>query len=294
MIVSMTGYGHAIGEFDSTSYAVEIRTVNNRYLKLNIRIPESAGFLEDEIERTLKAGLNRGMVNYSLRIKSLCADELVNIDSAILKGYFEQLQKAGKELSADSKINLVDLLSLPGVIQPVEPDEERAAQMKKQVLKVTADAIEQLRQMRAEEGKSLLKDLDENCAIIAEKSKIIEGRIGQVVQEYHEKLRKRIEVLLSKAQLKIDEDLLAREVAIFAERSDISEELSRLKSHLSQFEQTCQSEGHAGRKLDFITQELLREANTIASKASDALIAGCVVDIKCSIDRIKEQVQNVE
>ena len=294
MIVSMTGYGHAIGELDGTSYEVEIRTVNNRYLKLNIRIPESAGFLEDDIEKTLKAGLNRGMINYSLRIKSLCVDELVNIDSAVLKAYFEQIQKVGKELNADSRINISELLNLPGVIQPAVPDQERAEQMKKQVLKITAAAIEKLKQMRAEEGKSLLVDLNENCAIIAEKSKIVESRIGEVVQEYHEKLKKRIELLLSKAQLKIDEDLLAREVAIFAERSDISEEISRLKSHLSQFEQTCRSEGHAGRKLDFITQELLREANTIASKASDALIAGCVVDIKCSIDRIKEQVQNVE
>lgn len=294
MIQSMTGYGHAIAEFDNVSYSVDIRTVNNRYVKLNVRLPEIVSFAEDAIEKQLKKTITRGMVNYSLRVKSLSADEMINIDPVILEGYINQIKKACSETGLEQDLNITELINLPGVLQPVEPDEEKADQIKEQIQQVTATALELLIEMRLEEGKALYEDVSANCAVIAEKTALIEKRIEFVVQEYHEKLGKRVQQLLDAAELKIDEDLLAREVAIFAERCDISEEISRMKSHLGQFDQTCNSNGQAGRKLDFITQEMLREANTIGSKASDAEIASYVVDIKCAIDRIKEQVQNIE
>ena len=148
--------------------------------------------------------------------------------------------------------------------------------------------------MRAQEGSALAADLEGNCEQIKEKVEQIRGRSEMVVKEYQIRLQKKADELLSEAKLELNKEILAREVAVFAERSDISEELARLDSHLEQFLSSCVKDKHPGRKLEFIAQELLREANTIASKASDTEIARCVVEIKCYIDRLKEQVQNIE
>ena len=148
--------------------------------------------------------------------------------------------------------------------------------------------------MRATEGTALVADLNGHCEVIKQDLDKIRERSDVVPQEYAKKLRKRIDSLLASAKLKLDEETLVREVAVFADRADISEEIARLDSHLQQFTESCQSDAAAGRRLDFITQEMLRETNTIASKASDSEITRCMVDIKCRIDRIKEQVQNIE
>ena len=174
------------------------------------------------------------------------------------------------------------------------PDEEAAAQIRDFILQISQQALDQLKQMRAAEGGFLAADLKKCCEVIEQNLEQIRGRAAIVLQEYADKLRKRVDKLLARAELKLDEETLAREVAVFADRSDISEEISRLDSHVQQFEQCCQTNDQSGRKLDFISQEMLREANTIASKSSDIEITRCVVDMKCQIDRIKEQVQNVE
>ncbi|GAF92966.1 unnamed protein product, partial [marine sediment metagenome] len=193
-----------------------------------------------------------------------------------------------------SDIDLGPLLSLPGVIQSAEPDREQGERLKEMVVDVTTQALEKLKQMRACEGRAMARDLAVNCDCIKQKLEQIALRSPVVVEMYHQKLQKRVEELTEGAKLVLDEDSLVREVAIFAERCDISEEVSRLKSHLDQFMQSCDKDEHAGRKLDFITQEMLREANTIASKAADAQISSCVVEVKTYIDRLKEQLQNVE
>lgn len=290
----MTGYGQIASEIDQINYAVEIRTVNNRYFKANMRIPEIASFAEDKVEKLLKENFSRGMINYTLKIKNLAPEDMVKIDNALLSSYIKQLKEIAADDETISQINLADLITLPGVVTAAEPDEQHAQKLQDAISKVTTEAIEKVKQMRGEEGKALLEDMQNHCQIIEEKLGIIESLMDSLIDKYHEKLEKRVDQLLKKAQLDIDQEMLAREVAIFAERSDISEEISRLKSHIAQFTQTCESNGGAGKKLDFIAQEMLREANTIASKASDPNIAQCVVDIKCCIDRIKEQVQNVE
>jgi uncharacterized protein (TIGR00255 family) len=183
---------------------------------------------------------------------------------------------------------------LPGIIRPELPDKERAEHIKKQVLEISQEALDKLKQMRATEGGYLEADIKKCCTAIEEDLEQVRGRSDIIIQEYAEKLKKRVNELLAHAELKIDEGILAREVAIFADRSDISEEVSRLDSHLQQFEQCCKGNDQAGRRLDFISQEMLREANTIASKASDTETTRFVVNIKCQIDRIKEQVQNIE
>ncbi len=294
MINSMTGYGGAQGEINGVNYVVEVKAVNNRYFKTIIKLPELAAFLEEDIERLLRKNLSRGTVNYALRLKDVSANALFDIDEAALKAIVEKLSRVGSSVDVNRAIDIGSLLTLPGVIRPTSPDEEMAEQIKEVVLKISQEAIDKLKQMRAAEGSFLEADLKKRCRAIEQDLERIRARSAAVLQEYAKRLKKRVDELLAHAELKLDEEILAREVAIFADRSDISEEVARLDSHLQQFAQSCQANDQAGRRLDFIGQEMLREANTIASKASDTEITRWVVDIKCQIDRIKEQVQNVE
>ena len=294
MINSMTGYGEAQGEINSVIYTVEIRTVNNRYLKTNVKLPESVAFLEEDIDKLLRKNLSRGTVNHVLQLKNISANALFDIDESGLQAYIEKLSRVGSSTDIKCTIDIGSLLVLPGIIQPISPDEKAARQIKETVLSITQKAIDQLKQMRTAEGAALAADLDGHCKAIKQGLEQICSRNVTVLQEYQKKLKKRVDELLAEAKLKLDEETLAREVAIFADRSDISEEIARLGSHLQQFTESCQANTAAGRRLDFISQEMLREANTIASKASDTEVVRYVIDIKCRIDRIKEQVQNIE
>lgn len=294
MINSMTGYGQAQGEVNDVSYVVEVKAVNNRYFKSIIKLPELAAFIEEDIEKLLRGSLSRGTVNYALRLKDVSASTLFDIDETALQAVLEKLNRAGSSAGIERAVDISNLLSLPGIIQPAVPEKEVAEQIKEVVLRISREAIEKLKKMRAAEGEFLEADLKSHCKAIEENLKQIRSRSTVVLQEYAKRLKTRVDELLAYAELKLDEEILAREVAIYAERSDISEELARLNSHLQQFIQSCQANEQAGRRLDFISQEMLREANTIASKSSDTEITRCVVGVKCSIDRIKEQVQNVE
>ncbi len=294
MISSMTGFGQASAEVEGIVYLVEIRSVNNRYFKAALRLPDIAAFLEGDIEKVIRNSIGRGTVNYSLRMKNVSGQALFDVDENTLLGYVNRLKAFLPKDDTRCGIDLAAMLALPGIVQPVIPDAEHIERMKNTILRLTDQALDQLKANRQEEGKTLVEDFLGNCRKMSEDLETIRQRKDTVVRDYHEKLRKRIEELLSQAQLRIDNDLLAREAAIYADRSDINEEITRLDSHIQQFNNCCQNGGSVGRRLDFITQEMLREANTIASKASDSIIAHCVIDIKCAIDRIKEQVQNVE
>ncbi|MHC4754663.1 MAG: YicC/YloC family endoribonuclease [Planctomycetota bacterium] len=294
MINSMTGYGQSQGKVNEVVYAVEIKTVNNRYLKTNIRLPDVSAFLEDEIERLIHQNLSRGTVSYSLNMKNVAGNMPYEIDEDALRCYLEKLSVVGVSEDIPCRIDIGGLLSLPGVLIATTPDEEAVKSIRETVLHITQEALDQVNQMRAVEGQALYADLEEHCATIKSELEKIKGRSHLVLQEYQDKLKKRVDVLLSEAGLELDKETLAREVALFAERTDISEEVTRLESHIGQFCESSSLNSLAGRKLDFISQEMLREANTIASKASDTEIIMSVVEIKCYIDRIKEQVQNVE
>jgi uncharacterized protein (TIGR00255 family) len=290
----MTGYGEAQGQANGVSYAVEIKTVNNRYFKTIIKLPELASFLEEDIDKLLRKNISRGTINYILRLRDVSAGTLFEIDEAALKAVMEKLGRAGSSSGINPAIDIGNLLNLPGMIQPTLPNKEKAEQIRKLVLQISQEALDKLKQMRAVEGGYLQADINKCCQLIEQDLEQIRTRIGIVIREYAEKLKKRVNELLALAEIKIDEGILAREVAVFADRSDISEEIARLDSHLQQFDQCCRGSDQAGRRLDFISQEMLREANTIASKASDTDTTRYVVNIKCQIDRIKEQVQNIE
>jgi uncharacterized protein (TIGR00255 family) len=294
MIDSMTGYGEAQALFEGATYIVEIKAVNNRYFKARIKLPDSLGFLEDKIEDLLREQLYRGMVTYTLKVKDASQHALLDIDEKALTSYIENLKRIASLTKAEYPIDISSLLTLPGVLIPIEPDSSLANRLGEFVFDFTQQALNRLKEMQAAEGAALEKDLIGHCQQIKEKLDKISARSEAVLQEYHNKLKQRVDTLLSQSDVKLDQATVSREAAVFAEKSDIAEEIARLQSHIKQFEQNCKKDGQAGRRLDFLSQEMLREANTIASKCADAEIIHWVVDIKCSVDRIKEQVQNVK
>ncbi len=293
MINSMTGFGDASAEHDGAHYAVEIRSLNNRYFKPVIKLPENVSGLEPEIESMLREGLGRGSITFILKMRLNSADAAYHINTPALESYVNQLRQL-RGMGADFQIDLAALLSLPGVCQEPRDESDEIARHGDSIRRLSKKAVEKLAVMRAKEGESLFSDLMKHTRVIASNLAEIQNRAPLVIEDYHKKLSQRVKQLMAKAELKVGEIDLIKEVAIFAERSDISEEIQRLTAHLEAFADACKSGEHAGRKLDFITQEMLREANTIASKANDAQIARHIVEIKSAIDRVKEQVQNVE
>jgi uncharacterized protein (TIGR00255 family) len=290
----MTGYGSADGRLSGVTYAVEISTVNNRYFKATMRLPETLGFLESEIEKQLRQELWRGTVNYMLRQKGAPAEALFEINEKALVALLKRLGKLTPAGGVERELDLGGLLGLPGILSPAVPSVALAGRIRRKVQAVTRQALKGLKAMRAAEGAALATDLQQHCRVIKTNLERIRLHSAAGPQQYADKLKKRVDDLLATAKLKLNDETVAREVAIFADRADISEEIARLDSHLVQFEKGLKGNQQAGRKLDFICQEMLREANTIGSKASDADIVHLVVEIKCRIDRIKEQVQNVE
>jgi len=293
MIISMTGFGDAATESGGTHYAVEIRSLNNRFFKPVIKLPDVISGLEPELESMLRERLGRGSITYILKMRSDSAEAAYHINVGALQAYLEQLKQV-KGLDGFVQIDLGSLVQLPGVCQEPRDEGDEIERHGPSVRQLTAKAIEKLDAMRRREGEALFKELMRHVTLIGENLKEIQKRAPLVVEDYHRRLSQRIKQLLDSAELKVNETDVIKEVAVFAERADIAEEIQRLTSHLEAFEQSCRTGEHAGRKLDFIAQEMLREANTIASKANDAQIARFIVEIKGAIDRVKEQVQNVE
>ncbi|MBI1335602.1 MAG: YicC family protein [Phycisphaera sp.] len=297
MIHSMTGFGDASDQARGVHFHVEVRSLNNRYFKATIRTPEELSSFEAEAESLLRKRLTRGSITCTLRTRVQDATAAHRVNDAALVAYLEHLKTLQSRIETDAKslnIDLTALLTLPGVL---ETDDDDFLATARPIIKQLLDkACERLIQMRIEEGRAIEEDLARQRETIRTKLASIAKRAPAVVEEYHQRLRTRVDELLARASLKLGEADLAREVALFAERSDISEEINRLTTHLEQFAKVTASEGDdaAGRTLDFIAQEMLREANTIASKSNDAVISRDIVEIKTAIDRIKEQVQNVE
>jgi len=292
MLKSMTGFGTASIALDTVEYTVEIKTVNHRYLKVSQRLPDALSALEPVLEKQLRKQIERGSVNVSVRMKTLGTQAGYRVNESVLSNYLDQLKVLETETNPMFRVNLGSLMQLPGVCEPPAL-EELAKDTQQDMLTAYGKALQDVIEMRTREGETVVADLlgraDEIETILTD----IAGRVDDVVQLYHDKTKARVEQLLEK-KLEIDPEALAREVAMFAERSDIAEEVSRLTAHLGEFRTICQSNKPAGRKLDFMSQEMLREANTIASKATDATICRQVVDIKTAIDRIKEQAANLE
>jgi uncharacterized protein (TIGR00255 family) len=293
MIVSMTGFGDATVQKDGTHYTVEIRSLNNRYFKPTIKLPENISGLEPELESMLREKLGRGSITCILKMRQDSAEAAYHINVPALNLYLAQLREV-KGLTDIVSIDLAGLVQLPGVCQEPRDETDEIEKHGPTVRSLVKAAVVKLNAMRDREGLALFNELMKQTSTITLALAEIQKRAPAVIEDYHRRLQQRVNQLLSKAELRVSEPDLIKEVAVFAERADIAEEIQRLTSHLSAFEEACQKDAHAGRKLDFITQEMLREANTIASKANDAAIAKNIVEIKGAIDRLKEQVQNVE
>ena len=295
MLTSMTGYGDAQGVLDGTEFTVEIRCLNNRYYKPNIKLPEELAQLEPEIDPLLRKAVSRGSLVYTLRIKPAEDSAQIQINSPAMKAFLKELSQLQQDAGIEGlNIDLARLLQVPGLTRPAEFASAQPDLLKDFVTDLTNKALTALTQMRRREGQDLCKDFVCQAKVIRSGLDKIAQSAPDVVSSYQAKLTQRITELLSNAKVPIGEVDLAREVAIFAERCDISEEIVRLRSHLDHFDKICSEDSQAGRRLDFIAQEMLRETNTIGAKASDATIGQIVIDIKTAIDRIKEQAQNVE
>ncbi len=296
MIRSMTGYGEASAQIDGVHYFVEVRSLNNKYFKASIRLPEDLQGLEAELESELRKRINRGTVTLRASCTDTSESAASEINHRALEHYIRQVRKTESVKNGELSVDVGTLLALPGVLQAPANEESRLHHARDAFVKLLDDACNRLIKMRDREGVLLAEDLEQQRSAIAERLAEISGRAPDVVREYENRLRSRLETMLKDAGISVEPVDLVREIAVYAEKTDIAEELSRLAGHIEQFGELVEGEAErpVGRTLDFLSQEMLREANTIASKSPDALISRRIVEIKGAIDRIKEQVQNVE
>lgn len=294
MIHSMTGYAAVQRAQDGACYVLEVRSLNSKYLKLSIKVPESLQFLESEMDRIVRGRLARGSVALALRVRREAGGGAVPINAAAMQRYAQELVAVPLPPDIVTSMDLGTLASLPGVCEVPSIDDASRDQVLGLATELTNQALDVMIEMRRREGDTLRGDLASCCSEIRKRVGQVAERAPFVVDEYHERLRTRVETLMKSSRLELESEALMREVALYAERSDINEEVSRLRSHLDQFEELCEGGKPVGRTLEFLTQELLREANTIASKSGDAAIARSIVEVKGLIDRLREQVQNVE
>jgi uncharacterized protein (TIGR00255 family) len=289
----MTGFGEASAQQDGVHYFVEVRSLNSKFFKAAIRLPDAFQGLEAEMETALRRRVHRGTVT----LTGSCTDtsEAFEVNHVALERYIEQIRRAPSASKAGASIDIAALLNLPGVLQPPANEEARLHRARGAFLPLLERACDGLQAMREVEGKSLREELLNQRNLIAARLATISERAPSVVAEYEARLQSRIQTMLQAADLRVEPAELIREIAVYAEKTDIAEEISRLSGHIEQFSQLLdEAEKPVGRTLDFLSQEMLREANTIASKSPNAEISRSIVEVKGAIDRIKEQVQNVE
>jgi uncharacterized protein (TIGR00255 family) len=297
MIKSMTGFGQSELKDEEKTVIVELRSVNNKYLKVNIRIPDMLSGVEDKIEKLLKKELIRGTINLTIEYKACDQVPKCVINKDVLKEYHDIINDARKEISIKQDVTLDNLISLPGVLEfKRDPGNGKAEDDEfwpelEQLVKLS---IKDLKKMREAEGQNLRIEIDKWKDKISMLLDEIETMAPKVVSEYSSRIQERISTLLAGTDSKIEKSDLLKEIAIFADRCDISEELGRLRSHILLFDNVMDNEEPNGRKLEFIVQEMFREANTIASKANNSDIIKDVISIKTEIERIKEQILNIE
>jgi uncharacterized protein (TIGR00255 family) len=289
LLLSMTGHGQASVQNDQVRVVAELKTVNNRFLKTNINCDLDAAH-EAKLETLIKQNVQRGTVSLRLKTHLLGGDSTFQLNDAVIRSYWLQLSEIA---GSNQSINVESLLVLPGVIadnvrddlnEIVWPAAEQA----------TREALAQLNEMRALEGNVMQQDMLANCKSISQQLEGVKKLAPRVITNYSKRMTDRINNLLQSHDVSVQETDIIKEVGVFAEKCDISEETVRLSSHIGQFNQVINDSESNGKKLDFLIQEMLRETNTIGSKANDVDIANHVVEIKTCIERIREMVQNVE
>jgi len=292
VLKSMTGYGKGEASAPTGNFLVEIRSVNHRYGEISVRLPRSFYAFENEVKRLAASVLKRGKIDISVQWdEATSANTAPQPDMAVARGYYDAYTRLAKELNLPQDAPLSLIMSQKGVMKEVVGTFDET-ELQPQLLAAVESAVIDLEGMRFREGEALANDLRARRQQVAEWVALIGKRTPQMVIEYRQKLKLRLEQLLEGAEM--DESRLAQEVALLADRSDITEELVRLSSHFNQFDEALSSPEPVGRKLDFLMQEMNREVNTIGSKSNDAGITTLVIQIKAEMEKMREQVQNVE
>jgi uncharacterized protein (TIGR00255 family) len=290
---SMTGFGRGAATGENFSVGVDLKTVNNRFLDIHLRLGSELSAIEAQVKRRISTRLSRGRVDASITLERT-GEVAYELNRPLIAGYISALRSMQQEFEIAGEPDINVLARLPGAMQPVRDglDEKMIAGVEQAI----DEALEELEQMREREGEALAVEMHSRLDEISQQVPIIEAAAATLVENYRARLQKRIGELLARdAQgVEVDPGRLAQEVAYLADRSDISEEIARLKSHLVQFREALDGEGETGKRLDFLLQELNREANTVLSKSTDLLIKDAALAIKGAVEKLREQVQNVE
>lgn len=292
MIKSMTGYGSGKAEAGTKTFTVEVKSVNSRYSDFSIKMPRIYTFMEDAIRKTASARINRGKVDIYVNVETNGEDDsVVKVNTALAREYLAGLKALSAELEVSSNATAETFLRIPDVftVDKADVDEEIIS---KAIISALSEALDGFDAMRIAEGEKLVCDLKEHLTFIANATAKVEKRSPEIVTEYRQRIEERMRDILGSATY--DETRLLTEVAIFSDKVNVNEETVRLSSHVDQFTKMLDEGGSVGRKIDFLIQEMNREINTIGSKSNDLDIARIVIDVKAEIEKLREQIQNVE
>jgi len=294
MIKSMTGFGRSEYNDGKRNIIVEIKTVNHRYADISVRMPRRYSFVEDKVKNTIKEKIKRGKIDVSIMVENLTENDVnIKLNTMIAQQYYDNLKELQNQFELTGDITLQYLAGMPDVLKAV-PDVDDEEEMTKCILQPVREAAANLESMRMVEGEKLAQDLIMRGGIIKGLVDQIEERAELVPKAYTEKLRERIQELIGNS-VTVPEDRILVEAAIFADKCNITEELTRLNSHMDQMKSIIEKSSQPdGKKLDFLVQEMNREANTIGSKANDITVTNLMLQVKAEIEKIREQVQNIE
>jgi len=291
---SMTGFGRGTVTGDSFSVAVEIKTVNNRFLDVHLRMSQELAPLEMNLRKLISSRLSRGRVDVSINLERT-GGASYEINRNLIAGYIKALREVQTEFNLAGDVDINTLTRLPGAMGQARSGIDEA--MTEGILRAIAEALDELEKMRAIEGATLAEEMRVRLAKIEAEVPVIEDAAASIIDTYRQRVQKRVNELLARGDnqlIEVDTGRLAQEVAYLADRSDITEELARLRSHLEQFRVTINNSGEVGKRLDFLLQELNREANTVLSKSTEIAIKDAGLAIKAEVEKLREQVQNVE
>lgn len=293
MLLSMTGFGEARRQDELLQVSAEIRSVNNRHLKITVRCPEAALGIENEVERIVRQSVGRGTINVNLRIVRLDGGGSARVNRERLLDYWKEFEQAAVDLNIPRPTDLAPFLELPGVLN--DSSEPLVDSDHWPLVEATVrDCLVRFDGFRRREGQAMREEMAGLCREVQNRVVLIAERSPTVVVEYRNKLKQRVTELLRESEVVVGDADLIREVSLFADRCDITEELMRLRSHLEQFLKLLDAAPSSGRQLEFLCQEFIRELNTIGSKANDISIAHAVVEGKAAVEKVREIVQNVE
>jgi uncharacterized protein (TIGR00255 family) len=295
MLVSMTGYGQAFIEKENYKISIEMKSINHRFSEITIRMPRQFLFLEEKLKKTVSKYVQRGKVDVFLTVEGEgLVQRTLQIDWNLIDEFKGMHEEAERRLGVFQQLSLEKLMLHPDVVSILEK-ENHSETLAFEIITTTERAAKELLEMRLKEGDSLYQDLKQRLARLTSLSKDITTHAPSVVEAYHHRLLKRVDEFLA-GKIELDEGRLLTEIAVFADKANVDEELTRLNSHIEQFLTVIEADNNnpVGRKLDFLVQEMNREVNTIGSKSNDIHINKQVVELKAELEKIKEQVQNIE